>query len=289
MKSLREYVADAATNGVAIGHFNASTVAMVRAIFHAAQKLSVPVIVGFSEGERDFFGVRQAVAYVKSLREEFDYPIFSNADHTYSFERVKEAVDARFDAVIFDGAELPFDENLKLTAASVAYAREHNAGMMVEGELGFIGKSSSVRAEIPKGVNISEEFFTKPEEAARFVKETGIDLFAPAVGNIHGMLANGHDPALNLKRMKEIHDAASVPLVLHGASGNSDSDLSAATKSGASIIHVSTELRTAYRTAIQLALQQNPDEVAPYKYLRSAVSAVEKVVREKLIIFNHLS
>lgn len=285
MKTLREYIHDAAQRGSAVGHFNAATVAMVWGIFRAAQKQNVPVIVGFSEGERDFVGVRQAPLLVKSIREEFDFPIFSNADHTYSVLRVKEAIDAGYDAVIFDGAELSFDENVKAAKECVAYARSKKSDVIVEGELGFIGKSSSVRAELPVGVKISEEFLTKPEEAERFVKETGVDMLAPAVGNVHGMLKNGHDPALSIKRLKEIKAAAGLPLVLHGASGNSDDDIRAACKAGASIVHVSTEIRVAYRKALQLSLQENPDEIAPYKYLKLALAGVEKVVAEKLALF----
>lgn len=286
MKTLSEYVSEARSRGAAVGHFNACTVEMVWGIFRAAQKLSVPVIVGFSEGERDFFGVRQAALFVRSLREQYEYPIFSNADHTYSFERVKEAVDALYDAVIFDGAELSFDENQKIAKQCVEYAREKSPEMLVEAELGFIGKSSSVRAELPAGVQISEEHLTKPEEALRFVKETGINFLAPAVGNIHGMLANGRDPALNIARVRAIAEAVSVPLVLHGASGNSADDISAACQAGVGIVHISTELRVAYRRALQLSLQSDPDQVAPYKYLKPVVLAVEKIVEEKLKIIN---
>src|SRR3989338_7413426 len=103
MKSLRDCISDAVSKKVAIGHFNISNLEGLWAVFDAARQIGVPVIVGVSEGERNFVGVKQAVALVRSLREEFDFPIFLNADHTYSFEKVKEAVDLGFDAVIFDG------------------------------------------------------------------------------------------------------------------------------------------------------------------------------------------
>ncbi len=291
MKTLRECVTDAAKTGHAIGHFNASNIEMVWGIFRAAKnaglpaQAGVPVIVGFSEGERDFVGVRQAPALIKSIREEFDFPIFSNADHTYSFERVKEAVDAGYDAVIFDGAELAFDENVRITKQCLEYVRANRPEMLVEGELGYIGKSSSVRSELPAGVKVSEENLTKSEEAKRFVMETGVDLLAPSVGNVHGMPKKGTDPGLFIDRLKEIHDATGIPLVLHGASGNSNDDIRKACDSGAAIVHVSTELRAAYRKALQLSLQKDQEQVAPYKYLKPAVVAVEKVVAEKLKLF----
>lgn len=288
MKTLRDCVSEASDNGVAIGHFNISNLEALWGIFNAAKKLGAPVIIGTSEGERDFIGARQVVALVKSLREQFDYPIFINADHTYSFDRVKEAIDLGYDAVIFDGTELPFEENVKITKRCVDYARKINPEIIVEAELGFIGKSSKVLEEIPSGVKITEEFLTKAEEAKDFVERTGIDLIAPAVGNIHGMLKGGKDPSLNIERIRKIRKSAGVPLVLHGGSGNSADDFTNAISAGVSIVHISTEIRIAYRKGLQLALQENSDEVAPYKYLKEAVKAVEKIVEEKLRIFNKI-
>ena len=259
MKTLRECVLEASDNGVAIGHFNISNLEALWGIFNAARKLGVPVIIGTSEGERDFIGTRQAVALVKSLREGFDYPIFINADHTYSFDRVKEAIDLGYDAAIFDGAEMSFEENIKITKRCVDYARKTNPEIIVEAELGFIGKSSKILDEIPSGVKITEEFLTKAEEAKDFAQKTSVDLLAPAVGNIHGMLKRGKDPALNIERIREIRKSAGVPLVLHGGSGNSAEDFTDAISAGVSIVHISTEIRVAYRKGLQLALQENPD------------------------------
>ena len=288
MKKLREYVLEAKRNQTAIGHFNISNIESLHAIFQAAKSLNVPVIIGVAEGERAWIGAKQAVALVKSLREEYQYPIFINADHTYSLEKVKEAIDDGYDAVIFDGTQLPYDANVSAARQCVEYARQANPDIMVEAELGFIGTSSKVWEAIPEGVSITEEYLTKPEEALAFVQATGIDLLAPAVGNIHGMLKGGKDPALNVERVKAIADVVSVPLVLHGASGNSDQDVAAAIKAGMAIVHVNTELRVAYREALEEGLAAKPDEVAPYKYMAGAESAVEAVVTAKLKVFNNL-
>lgn len=289
MKTLREVINEAESNHVAVGHFNISNIEGLWAIFHAARNLNLPVIIGLSEGERDFVGVRQAVALVKSIREEFDYPIFINADHTYSFERVKEAVDAGFDAVIFDGAKLSLAENIKIAKQCVEYAKSKNPEIIVEGEMGYIGTSSKVLDAIPEGVDLSEAALTNPAEAAQFVKETGVDLFAPAVGNIHGMLRNVHDPRLNIKRVQEIKEAVKVPLVLHGGSGTVDEDFTNAIKSGVGIVHINTEIRVAYRDALKQAITEHPDEVAPYKIMKGAVSAMQGVVEARLKLFNHLT
>lgn len=286
MQTLRECIKDAAEKKKAIGHFNISNLEMLRAIFGAAKNLRVPILIGVSEGERDFIGIRQAAALVSSLREEHDMPIFINADHTYSVDKVKEAIDAGFDAVIFDGTELSHDDNVRATKECVTYARASGRDVIVEAELGFIGKSSKVLDKIPEGVKITEEFLTKPEEAKRFAEETGVDLLAPAVGNIHGMLKGGKDPALNIGRVGEVHEATGLPLVLHGGSGNSNEDIRAAIDAGVAVVHVSTELRVAFRKGLQIGLQENPDEVAPYKYLKEPIRAVQKVVEEKLKLFN---
>lgn len=288
MKSLHEYIVEAQEKKIAIGHFNVSTIDGIYAVIDAAKELNVPVIVGVSEGERDFIGVRQISEIIKSLREERDQPIFLNADHTYSFDRVKEAVLAGFDSVIFDGAGLPFEENLSIAKKCVEFAREHKSSsgnrILVEGELGFIGKSSKILDEIPEGAITSTDQMTKPEDAKRFVEESGIDLLAPAIGNIHGVVRGG-DPALNTLRALAIRQAISVPIVLHGASGNTATDIQKTINAGAVIVHVNTELRIAYRAGLLKSLSMDQDEVSPYKYLKPAKQAMQRVVEEKIKIF----
>jgi len=288
MKTLRECVAEEQQKKVAIGHFNISNTEGFCGVFLAAQALNVPVIIGVSEGERDFIGVPQAAALVKSLRDEFNYPIFLNADHTYSFDKVKAAIDDGFDSVIFDGAKLSFEDNIKQTIECVKYARSVGRDVLIEGELGFIGQSSKVLDEIPEGVDLSEKSLTDPVKAKEFALATGVDMLAPAVGNFHGMLRGGVDPKLNIPRVKEIADATGIPLVLHGGSGNSEDDFTGAIANGMAIVHINTEIRVAYKQALIKSLSDNPDEVAPYKILRPAVLAVQDLVEKKLKIFNNL-
>lgn len=286
MIKLIDVVRDAEAKKKAVGHFNFSELTALNAMFAAARELGVPIIAGVSEGERDYVGVREAAALVKSLREEFSYPIFLNADHTYSIERVEEAVRAGYDAVIFDGAKLPFDENLAKTKECVARVKAINPNVLVEAELGYIGTSSKLLDAIPDGAEITAENLTKPGDAARFVKETGIDLFAPAVGNLHGMLKNVPNPRLDISRIAAIREAAGVPLVLHGGSGISDDDFRTAIKAGISIIHINTEIRIAFRKGIEEGLENRPDEIAPYKFLENPRRAVKEVIKNRLLLFN---
>lgn len=283
MKTLREYVQDAAERRVAIGHFNISNMEGLRGIAGAAKEVQVPVIIGLSEGEREFFGMRQAVVAVKSISEELGVPLFLNADHTYSFEKVKEAIDAGVDAVIFDGTELPAEERIATTKKCVEYARQSGRDVLVEGELGYIGKSSKLLDEAPEGIE-----HTSPEEAEVFVKETGIDLLAPAVGNLHGILKKTmKNPRLEIDRIQKIREATGMPLVLHGGSGISDEDFSAAIKAGMAIVHINTEIRIVWKETLTKNLSENPDEVAPYKVLRGTKEAIQKVVEKRLRLFSN--
>src|SRR3989344_865653 len=115
MQTLREIISDTQKRKVAIGHFNISEISGLKAIFAAAQNVEVPVIIGVSEGEREFLGAENTLSLVRNLRESFSYPIFLNADHTYSLEKVREAALLGYDAIIFDGAKLSLEENIKAT------------------------------------------------------------------------------------------------------------------------------------------------------------------------------
>ncbi len=294
MNSLKSYIQDAKKRKVAIGHFNISDEAGLKAIFGAAQKLSseagrqIPIIIGLSDGERGFVGVLQAAALVKSFQKEYEYPIFLNSDHTHDPEDIKKCVNAGFDAVLFDAGKLSLDENIQKTKEVVAWVRQTKPRVLVEGELGFIGASSVLLDKMPEGAAIREEDLTSPEQAQRFVSETGVDLVAPAVGNIHGMFKNAPEPNLNIKRIKEIRRAAKRPIVLHGGSGNSDADFLGAIDAGVAIIHINTEIRVAWRKGVEAALAQNPNEVVPYKILQKGVESMQDVVYRRLKLFSKL-
>jgi len=298
MQNLKNLIKQAEKNKVAIGHFNVSDSMALKAIFESAQELSskggpasgwkVPVIIGTSEGEADFLERNLASAMVQRLRADNKFPIFLNSDHAHSLEEVKKAVAAGYDAIIFDGSKLPFEENIKQTKKAVEYIRSKSKTILVEGELGYIGGSSQILRSMPAGIAIKPEDLTKPEDAVRFVKETGVDLLAPAVGNVHGMIGVGQNPRLDIARIKAIREAAGVPLVLHGGSGISDKDFTAAINAGISIIHINTEIRLVWKNALEKSLLQNRDEIAPYKILKPSFEGVKSVVKSRLQLFNKL-
>jgi fructose-bisphosphate aldolase class II len=293
MKNLRETLVDCGSRGIALGHFNISDLAALNGIVAAARELNsmsdtrypIPVLIGVSEGEREFIGVKRAVALVKSLREEFDMPIFLNADHTHSFEKVKEAAEAGFDEILFDGSGLPFEENIKQTAEAVKIIRGINPEIVIEGEIGYIGSNSEIIEKKPDLV------LSTPEEAVRFVAETGVDVLAPAVGNMHGLLkemaAGTERKHLDIELIKKIKAAIGGKfMTLHGGSGTADEDFAAAIAASMTIIHVSTELRLAWRRGIEASLAAEPNELAPYKLFPPVVAGIKEIVLNRLKLFN---
>ena len=285
MKTLREYVKEAEEKGVAIGHFNFSNLEGFHAIYRAAKSLNLPVIVALSEGEEKFVGLAEGAALVKTIRARDNYPIFLNADHHHSFESVKNCIDIGFDMVIIDGTELSFEENVKLTKQCVDYAHEiiqqTGRDILVEAELGFIGSGSNIKDSIPEGAGV----LTKPEDAKKFVEETGIDMFAPSVGSIHGLIKSGK-PHIDAELVKEIKETVKIPLVLHGGSGLRDIDFTNAIKAGISIVHINSEIRLAYEEVVGKYIASNPNEINPSKILEPAIDAMEKIVEARLKLFN---
>ena len=257
----------------AIGQFNFSNLETLKAIVQAAEKLKSPTIVGTSEGESKFVGLEQAAALVKSYREKTKLPIILNLDHGRSFDYIKKAIDAGYDAVHFDGSGLSLEKNIQETKKVVNYARKH--GVLVEGEAGVIGDVGK-----QKGV------LTEPKDALRFVKETKVDSLAVAIGNLHGIEASGINPKLNLKRLREIKEKiGNIPLVLHGGSGTPEADIKKAIKSGIVKININTELRMAYTNTLKKPFQEKPTEIVSYKYMPLVVEAVQKIVEEKIRLF----
>lgn len=286
MDPLRNVLTRLQQQGAALGHFNVADLVLLKAVVAAAVEARTPVIVGASEGERDFLGTYELAALVKVMREEHDVPIFLNADHTHSLAKALEAARAGFDAVVIDFSALPFDKNVSQTKEAVEAIKAINPAILAEGEIGNIGTGSEIHQAVDK------EFrdLTTPEEARQFADSTGIDILAPAVGNMHGMLesmvegkAKKH---LDIARIAAIKQAARVFLTLHGGSGTDDEDFRKAIAAGINIIHINTELRVAWRRGLEQSLAAQPHEVVPYKILPVAVDSVKQVVASRLNLFN---
>src|SRR5215813_3256092 len=280
-ETLRDVLTQLQTQGAALGHFNVSDQVLLKAVVAAATETGLPVLVGASEGEREFFGARQLAALVKSRRQESEVPIFLNADHTHSLAKAMEAANAGFDSVGIDFSALPFEQNVVRTKEAVEAIKGVNPAILAEGEIGDIGTGSEIK-ETAQG---DFKNLTTPEQARQFVEATRIDILAPAVGNMHGMLksmvqgkAKKH---LDLERIAQIKQAASTFLTLDGGSGTDDEHFRKAIAAGINIIHINTELRVAWRESLHESLARDPNEVVPYKILRPVVDSVKEVISSR--------
>jgi fructose-bisphosphate aldolase class II len=281
MKDIKHYLAKAQKEGWAMGQFNFSDFTQLKGITNKAAELKAPIILGTSEGESKFFGLEEAVALRDVLRKKTGLPIFLNLDHGKSFDYVKQAIDAGYDMVHFDGSKLPLEENIKITKQIVKYAKWRC--VTVEGEVGILGTDSS-KIYLEK-FEIKDENLTKPSEAERFVKETRVNLLAVSIGNFHGIEISGIDPNLRLDILKQIKEkVGNTCLVLHGGSGTPEDDIKEAIKLGIVKININTELRLAFSGNLRRALS-NVDEVVPYKFLQDALNSVGSVVERKIGLF----
>lgn len=286
--NLKEYLNRATREGWATGHFNASELDQMRAIVEACKEVNAPAIIGTSEGEAKHLGYKEAVVLRDIFRVKYGIPIFLNADHHKSVESAKAAIDAGYDSVHIDLSAMPIRENISGTKEVVAYAGKTDSDISVEGEVGyFVTDSSSVRSE---KVEVPVESLATAELAVRFIKETGVDRLAPAVGNFHG-ISTSSEKIIYIDLIRQIRDATSkeVALVLHGGSGLREEQFVGAIKAGMANIHVNTELRVAFVGGLKKSFSDFPDEVAMYKLDAPAIEAMKNVVKEKLKLFGSIN
>lgn len=282
MATLKEWHARSIAEKWAMPHFNFSNLEQFHALVDAARQSAAPVVLGLSEGERDAVGLAEAVALVAAARKD-GYPIFLNADHSRSAQTAKAAVDAGFDSVHVDLSKESYEDNVAVTKEVVEYAKSKNEEIEVEGELGYLATESS--KVYKEEVVIPEDSYTQPEQAVAYVAATGVDRFASAIGNLHGIAAN--EPKLKFDLVEELRRVlpATLTLVLHGGSGIPEDDFKKVIALGFNNAHVNTELRVAYTAALRATLAENPEEVAPYKYTEAAREATKAVALQNIALF----
>ena len=290
---LYRFIKEAEDKRVAIGHFNFSDIATAKGIMGAIENiardfhLNIPVCLGTSEGEMGYVGARFAVSLTKQYKAD-GQQVFLNGDHIRSLTKLKSLVEAGYDSAVFDASELSFEQNIELTREAVRLAKSINPDFLIEGEVNYIGGSSKLLEDFPMDAKLIPEALTSPEKARIFVESTGVDLIAPAVGSIHGILKHSPNPQIDFDRIRAIKKATSAPIVLHGGSGLREEDFIQAIYAGVSVIHINTEIRLAWRKGLESALAVDRDEVAPYKLFTPAEKAVQGVVFERLKLFNKL-
>lgn len=268
--------------GFSIGAFNAANLETIKAIVGAAKELRSPVMIEASDGEVRYIGKKQLVVLVRTFEQEAGIPILLNLDHAPTKESVLEAIEAGFDYVHFDGSKLPYDENVRITKELAL--RAHEKGILIEGEMDAITGSSEDHTKEQITGYQDEGLYTDPEKAKAFVDATNVDTFASFVGNAHGLYQG--EKHIDLVRLHAVRLTLSACfLSLHGGSGIPDEDIREAIKLGIVKINVNSELRVAYRKALEEALAST-DAVAIYRLMPPVIEEVQRVVEEKIRLFN---
>ncbi len=267
---LKAVLKDAQKNGRAILAANFYNLETLQGIAKAASELKSPVILQLTRGSIEYMGLNTAVALARSVIYDYGLQAWLHLDHGDSIDLVQRCLDAGFDSVMIDGSEKPFVENINLTRKVVELAKPY--GAMVEAELGYVPKL---------GQDDNKLGFTEPDEAKKFVRETKTDALAVAIGSAHGFYKQ--TPKLDLERLKQIHEAVDIPLVLHGGSGIPAEQLKAAIKNGISKINVATETKNAFMKSLAEEMKENA-EIDLRKVFPKGIEAVKKLIGEKLKI-----
>lgn len=232
-KTLKEVTEQAKKLNMTIGAFNMHNLEMLPDMIRGAKEMGAPIIIQTSIDTAKYIGYDVVVAVVKTLAESNMVDVALHLDHARDVDAIKEAIDAGYSSIMYDGSHLPFKENIEKTRLVVEYA--HARGVSVEGELGTIGGTE-------EGISVSEDdkVYTRPEDASYFVQETGVDALAVAIGTNHGQFKSKTD--VNMGLLKEIHEVVDVPLVIHGGTGVKEEDYPELINNGIRKFNVGTEL-----------------------------------------------
>ncbi|MBO8138160.1 MAG: class II fructose-bisphosphate aldolase [Desulfotomaculum sp.] len=273
--NMNEILKMAMQKGCAIGAFNVVDINSLHAVINSAVRLKSPVIISVAEIHFQYIDVEELAPVIKAAADKAPIPLALHLDHGQSLEAVMKAVQCGFTSIMFDGSQLPLEENIAKTAEIVRYA--HAAGISVEGELGHVGGAEG-QLEDQSG----DSLFTDPSEASLFVKKTRVDALAVAVGSAHGVYKR--KPRLDFNRLKKIKDSTRIPLVLHGGSGIPDNDIKKSIECGICKINVYTELSQNAVGSVRKKLAEYSGISYP-ELMRTARRAMENVVAEKIEIF----
>ncbi|MGI5838837.1 MAG: class II fructose-1,6-bisphosphate aldolase [bacterium] len=274
--TVAQMLKDAEAGGYAVGAFNINNLEFVQGVVEAAEEERAPVILQASEGAIKYVGIDYAVAIARIAAEMVSVPVAIHLDHGHSFEQAMQCIRAGFSSVMVDGSKYPLDENIELTRRVVEAG--HAVGVSVEGELGKItGTEDNVF------VSERESLFTDPAEAERFVRETGVDSIAVAVGSAHGHYKL--EPKLDFDRLTEIRRRVNIPIVLHGGSGIPDESVRRAIGLGVRKVNVNTDNMQAFTDKMREILAADPGIFDPRKVLGPAKEAMKVVIRQKIGVF----
>ncbi len=271
---MNDVLLPAKEQGYGVGFFNAVNVEMARAVIETAEELNAPVMVGTAEVLLPAMELERVAEYLIPMARKAKVPVCVHYDHGLTQERCRQAIDLGFSSIMYDCSMDDYETNVaKLKEMTDAC---HALNITVEGELGHVGDNAGAgKLEKPS------DYFTDPDTAVDFVRRTGVDSLAVAVGNAHGDYA--FPPKLDFERIRKISEMTDLPLVLHGGSGLSDDDFKQAVYLGICKVNIFTDLDKAGKAGIERGLAAGAKTMMgliPYE-----IEAMKEVVREKITLF----
>lgn len=267
----KQLLLDAQKGGYAVGAFNIENMEMAMAVVKAAEKMNAPAILQTTPSTIKYASISLYYANVKAAAEKAKVPIALHLDHGSSFELAVQAMGAGYTSIMIDGSKETLEGNIAVTKRVVDVCSA--VDIPVEAELGKVGGKED-------DLECNDPGYTDPEDAVRFVEETGIDSLAVAIGTAHGIYKG--EPKLDVERLSEIRQRVTIPLVLHGASGVPDETVRECIRRGICKVNFATELRIAYSDGVKAFLKEEPDAFDPKKYGKAGMERVTALVCEKI-------
>ena len=277
--TLKEVLKEANDLNMAVGAFNTHNLEMLPAIIKAAVKEKTPVIVQTSCGTANYIGHKNLVSICKSMADEYGAEVVLHLDHAKDYDEIRKAIDAGYSSVMFDGSSLPLKENILGTKRVVAYAKKY--GVSVEAELGTVGGTED-------GIAVAQDEvrYTDPADAVEFVKQTGIDALAVAIGTNHGQYKSKTN--INFERLKDIKDVVDIPLVIHGGTGVKEEDVKKVIDLGIRKFNVGTELLVGWNRESKACYDEHKENISNRENVVPCLNVIEEIVSRKIKLFKNI-
>lgn len=271
--STKQMLLDAQKNKYAVPAFNIHNLETIQAVVEGAEKMKSPLILAVTPGTLNYAGGEYLIKIIEIAAKQSKIPIAFHLDHHVEAIIIKKLINLGCKSVMIDASQYSFEKNIEKVKEIVDYAHKFDA--TVEAELGKLSGNEEELVVLKK-----EAFYTDPQKAIEFVKRTGIDSLAVAVGTAHGLYKK--EPKLDFERLQKIKQLVDIPLVLHGASGISEESIEKSIELGITKINFATELKVVFADAIKSYFKKNPNESDPRKYLTPAKNAIKDIVTQKI-------
>ena len=278
--TLKEVLKEAEDLNMAIGAFNTHNLEMLPSIIKAAVNQRTPVIIQTSCGTANYIGHKNLVSVCKSMAEQYGIDVVLHLDHAKDYDEIRKAIDAGYSSVMFDGSSLPLKDNILGTKRVVEYAKKN--GVSVEAELGTVGGTED-------GVVVDQKdvCYTDPQDAVEFVKQTGIDALAVAIGTNHGQYKSKTN--INFERLKEIKEVIDIPLVIHGGTGVKEEDVKKVINLGIRKFNVGTELLVGWNKKAKECYDKNKENISNRENVVPCLNTIDEIVERKINLFKNIN